>query len=58
VLENVDRLAAALDEAARHRGGRQRVPVPGPRLGRPVFLDDISRDELIRALAGLHEFAG
>jgi 3-dehydroquinate synthase len=41
---------ASLSERALHRGGRQRVPLPGP-VGRCRFVDDLTRDEIARAVA-------
>lgn len=41
---------ASLSERTLHRGGRQRVPLPGP-VGRCRFVDDLTRDEIARAVA-------
>lgn len=56
-LENIDRLSNALDETARHRRGKQRVPGPGKRPGKPVYMNDITRDELVRGLDDMHALA-
>ncbi|MEW5352289.1 2-epi-5-epi-valiolone synthase [Streptomyces sp. 16-176A] len=47
----------ALTDTARHRGGRQLVPVPYGEPGRVRYLDGIGLTELQRALEDLHDAA-
>jgi 3-dehydroquinate synthetase len=57
VLENVDRLVEALDDVALHRRGNQLVAAPGRRLGRAVYLNNITPDELVQGLDDMRAFA-
>ncbi|NIL57142.1 3-dehydroquinate synthase family protein [Salinispora arenicola] len=52
-MADTDRLAAHLSDTARHRGGHQRIPTPS-RLGRVTYLDDVTTDELRRAVEDQH----
>ncbi|WP_018833150.1 3-dehydroquinate synthase [Salinispora tropica] len=54
-MEDTDRLAAALSDTARHRGGQQRIPTPS-RVGRVTYLGDVTTDELRRAVEDQHQW--
>jgi 2-epi-5-epi-valiolone synthase len=50
-------LARGVADATRHRGGRLRLPVPR-RPGEPVFVEDVSRDELAMAFMLVRDWVG
>jgi len=50
-------LARGVTDATRHRGGRLRLPVP-KRPGEPVFLEEVSRDELTVARMLIRDWMG
>ena len=50
-------LARGAADTTRHRGGRLRLPVPR-RPGEPVFLEDVSRDELTAASMLVRDWMG
>ncbi|WP_424887171.1 sedoheptulose 7-phosphate cyclase [Streptomyces sp. XH2] len=51
-----DLLESALRDAVKHRDGLQRVPLTDA-IGSVVFVNDITRDELGRALSYVHSYA-
>lgn len=54
-MADTDRLAAALSDTARHRGDRQLIPTPS-RIGRVTYLEDVTPDELRRAIEDQHQW--
>ncbi|WP_025619702.1 3-dehydroquinate synthase family protein [Salinispora cortesiana] len=54
-MADTQRLAAALSDTARHRGGQQRIPTP-TRVGRVTYLGDVTTDELRRAVEDQHQW--
>lgn len=44
-----DRIWASVIERARHRGGKQRIPIP-VQLGKCTFINDLTREEVSRAI--------
>jgi 3-dehydroquinate synthetase/predicted NBD/HSP70 family sugar kinase len=52
----VDMLARGIEDARKHRGGRLRMPILSG-IGQVIFLDDVSRLQLLESLTFIREWA-